>query len=120
MPESFPSFVGFDKILHLAAYYLLGYMIHRVNILSKNSFIFRHASLLTVIIGTLYGISDEWHQSFVPGRDASIYDLIFDALGIIMAVVTFRQLKKVLFPLSIIENRIEEALKCEKRTDYYN
>ncbi|MBI5947884.1 MAG: VanZ family protein [Chloroflexi bacterium] len=29
----------------------------------------------------LYGISDEWHQSFVPGRDAAILDVALDAVG---------------------------------------
>jgi uncharacterized protein YfiM (DUF2279 family) len=29
----------------------------------------------------VYAVSDEWHQSFVPGRDASVFDLIIDLLG---------------------------------------
>ena len=29
----------------------------------------------------LYGMSDEWHQSFVPGRDPAAFDLVIDALG---------------------------------------
>jgi VanZ family protein len=32
-------------------------------------------------IAVLYGLSDEWHQSFVPGRDANVADLGFDAAG---------------------------------------
>jgi len=28
-----------------------------------------------------YGVSDEWHQSFVPLRDASIRDWMTDLLG---------------------------------------
>lgn len=31
--------------------------------------------------GTLYGITDEIHQSFIPGRDASIVDLAMDMVG---------------------------------------
>jgi len=34
----------------------------------------------------LYALSDEWHQSFVPTRQASIADLISDAVGIILAL----------------------------------
>jgi len=29
----------------------------------------------------LWGASDEWHQSFVPGRDCSVYDLMADVVG---------------------------------------
>lgn len=29
-----------------------------------------------------YALSDEYHQSFVPGRSASLFDLIVDAAGI--------------------------------------
>jgi VanZ family protein len=28
-----------------------------------------------------YGVSDEVHQSFVPGRDTSVFDLVVDAIG---------------------------------------
>ena len=30
---------------------------------------------------TLYGMSDEFHQSFVPGRDANLVDVLADAAG---------------------------------------
>lgn len=40
----------------------------------------------TVAIAALasfgYALSDEYHQSFVPGRDASLFDLFVDATGI--------------------------------------
>ena len=29
----------------------------------------------------VYAASDEWHQSFVPHRDASVYDVITDVVG---------------------------------------
>ena len=29
----------------------------------------------------LYGISDEWHQSFVPPRNASVADILYDIGG---------------------------------------
>jgi VanZ family protein len=33
------------------------------------------------IVAVLYGLSDEFHQSFVPGRHASLSDIAADALG---------------------------------------
>jgi VanZ family protein len=41
---------------------------------------------LTVI---LWGVSDEFHQSFVPGRDASGWDLLADAVGFAIATCVF-------------------------------
>jgi VanZ family protein len=34
-----------------------------------------------VVLAVFYGVSDEFHQSFVPGRDASVLDIIADAIG---------------------------------------
>jgi VanZ family protein len=38
-------------------------------------------AVLAVLVAVLYGASDEWHQSFVPGRHAEVGDLQADALG---------------------------------------
>lgn len=32
-------------------------------------------------IATLYGVSDEWHQAFVPGRHPDVFDVLVDAIG---------------------------------------
>jgi VanZ family protein len=39
--------------------------------------------LAAVAMVTAYGASDEWHQSFVPGRSSDIKDLRADATGAI-------------------------------------
>lgn len=36
---------------------------------------------LSLLIAGLYGVSDEVHQYFVPGRSASAYDALADVLG---------------------------------------
>lgn len=41
----------------------------------------RRAMLLALVLATLYGVTDEVHQSFVPGRDPDPLDLIVDAIG---------------------------------------
>lgn len=45
-------------------------------------------ALLGAWIGTvIYGITDEFHQSFVEGRDASLFDVIVDAIGATVVVI---------------------------------
>ena len=38
----------------------------------------------------LFAISDEFHQSFVPGRSASLMDIGLDLLGIVLGLGVFR------------------------------
>jgi VanZ family protein len=44
------------------------------------------AGLLVVLFCLLYGISDEFHQSFIPGREPSAGDLLADTAGSAVAV----------------------------------
>ena len=44
-------------------------------------------AMLAVAIATLYGITDEFHQSFVPNRTSDVHDLMADAVG--AAIGTF-------------------------------
>jgi len=38
-------------------------------------------SIAAIMLALLYAVSDEWHQSFVPGRSQSLFDIIVDGLG---------------------------------------
>ena len=40
-----------------------------------------HQVIAAGLIATLYGISDEMHQSFTPGRSPDAFDVIADAVG---------------------------------------
>jgi VanZ family protein len=44
-------------------------------------------AVLAIVIATLYGISDEWHQSFVPPRESDWLDVVADAAGASLAAV---------------------------------
>lgn len=44
-----------------------------------------------VLLATLYGISDEYHQSFVPGRDATAADVLKDAGGACLGALLFQR-----------------------------
>jgi VanZ like family len=42
--------------------------------------------LMAIVMAIAYGVTDEWHQSFVPGRTADVTDLLADAAGALTAV----------------------------------
>jgi VanZ family protein len=72
---------GFDKLQHLLAYTVLAAAAGLW--VSPDRWKKQGARFLFLIAGiaALYGLSDEIHQSFVPGRDASVWDWIADTLG---------------------------------------
>ena len=43
---------------------------------------------LTIIISSLYAVSDEVHQLFVPGRSGQISDVLLDSVGALLGVFT--------------------------------
>jgi len=38
-------------------------------------------SVVAIVLATIYGVSDEFHQLFVPGRSADRYDVLADCIG---------------------------------------
>lgn len=74
-----------DKLVHLILYAGFGILLCYTLKNSPNSTLRNHALLFAIIIGTVYGASDEFHQSFVPGRTTSFWDLAADSTGVIMA-----------------------------------
>lgn len=71
-----------DKAAHMILYAGFGLLLFYTINNSSNPAFRDHAFLLAIIIGIIYGASDEFHQSFVPGRSASIWDLAADFLGV--------------------------------------
>ena len=46
------------------------------------------------ILGTVFAVSDELHQSFVPSRDASAEDVLADVAGITLVLAAYRLVRK--------------------------
>ena len=44
---------------------------------------------MVLILSVLYAFSDEFHQSFVPGRDATLKDVLYDTAGIFFSVFVY-------------------------------
>jgi VanZ family protein len=80
---------GLDKILHIAEYAVLGFLLARAVAGPAKKISVATLVFTTFIIGTLYGLTDEFHQYFTPGRTVSILDLLSDSIGSFLGAVTF-------------------------------
>ena len=92
-----PSFIDVfnDKVLHAVEYALLGGLSYRAFRLGTKESCRHWAVPLAILLASLYGISDEVHQAFVPFRDSSWHDLLADTIGAtIGAVVVCRMLNQ--------------------------
>ncbi len=56
---------------------------------------------ISIIIAYIYAISDEFHQTFIPGRTGRFRDTLIDLIGIFIGIFIFSQLKKIKIPKKI-------------------
>lgn len=80
-----PDFEGADRIVkkgaHMVGYALLALAYWRALGFQKQK------AWLAWLLAVLYAATDEFHQSFVPGRSPSIWDvLVFDNLGAVLSL----------------------------------
>jgi VanZ family protein len=79
-----PPLPGIDKLAHMLIYgFLAATVFFALSEQQKNTKP-RSVMLLIMAVCFLYGISDEYHQSFIPGRFVSILDLLADCAGAAM------------------------------------
>jgi hypothetical protein len=74
-----------DKIAHAAEYFLFAWLVIPAIRDTAPVTAARYAIAVGIVTSVLYGVTDEFHQGFVPGRDASGYDLLADAIGACLA-----------------------------------
>lgn len=67
---------GRDKVIHGGVWCVLGALLALTA--ARPS---RRTAAIAIIAAVVFGASDEVHQSFVPGRDASLLDLLADTVG---------------------------------------
>jgi VanZ family protein len=73
------------RLFHLLLYLVLGYLVYRALIASTG----RYAFWVALVACSLYGLSDEFHQRFVPGRSCQVMDLVFDIIGAFLGILLY-------------------------------
>lgn len=76
-----------DKLIHMGIYAVLAVLVYRGFRKHAPARTATQAALATLGVCILYGVTDELHQHFVPGRSMDVFDLLADALGSALAVV---------------------------------
>lgn len=73
------------KSAHFSAYLILGILLFwALQPLTKSA---KRAGGMSVIIAALFALSDEFHQSFIPGRSAELRDVAIDTAGSISGII---------------------------------
>ena len=84
-----PSFGVWDLLVkkgsHFLAYAVLAVLAWRGFREGKRPYLW--AILLTI----LYAISDEYHQTFIPGRNGTLVDVMIDSFGGLTALFSLRK-----------------------------
>ena len=88
-----PSFWNADKLVHLVCYaglaFWVGYAVH------CHRCGWAMVALVAVLV-SLYGVVDELHQSFTPGRDSSVLDWLADTVGGVVGASVYLLLVRML------------------------
>lgn len=82
-----------DKILHIILYFVFGISISSFLLANLKYQQLRKFIIITLIVGAVYGFSDELHQYFVPGRDAEILDWCADLTGLLLSTLFIKYMK---------------------------
>jgi VanZ family protein len=71
------------KLAHVTLYAVLTILVYRA--LRPHIARPTHAWPLAIVVAAVYACSDEWHQTFVPGREGTVRDVAIDSVGIVGA-----------------------------------
>lgn len=82
----------FRKSAHFFVYFILGILVLKA--LKQSGLGGHRVLIIALIICVLYAISDEFHQTFVPGRSGEIWDVVIDSLGSLLGIILYYYIDK--------------------------
>ncbi len=77
------------KVGHLCGYALLALLLYRASNGHLQGWNIR-AAVVALSISLLYGLCDEYYQSYIPGRGSSLMDVAIDGAGALLFLGIFR------------------------------
>jgi VanZ family protein len=89
-----------DKIYHFVEYLIFGLLLARAFLNLSAQGKERKAIITAAALGIFWGMTDEIHQLFVHGRDASFLDFLSDAAGVLFISTLFWWRVKRRIPMS--------------------
>ncbi len=75
------------KLAHFSIYSLLGFCC--CNACYSTFFQLKKSFGFSLLAGSLYAVSDEIHQFFVPGRSCQLSDMVLDSCGVMFGILLF-------------------------------
>ncbi|HEX7004215.1 MAG TPA: VanZ family protein [Trueperaceae bacterium] len=75
-PFEIPDWLPADKLVHAGLYAVLAALLYLAGL----------GPVASVVVTALYGVTDEIHQMFVPGRNPELLDLLADLVGAVAGV----------------------------------
>ncbi|MBA2871229.1 VanZ family protein [Anoxybacillus calidus] len=72
------------KFAHLSAFGILAFLVWKALVPHRLAYVGAWS------FATVYAMTDEWHQSFQPGRTALVSDVVIDACGAALALLFVR------------------------------
>ncbi len=86
------AIISLTTLYHFIVFFLFSFFLF-TTIKGKGKIKTKHI-LIVFLISLIYAILDEFHQSFVPNRDASIKDILIDSLGIFTSMIIYLYINK--------------------------
>jgi len=82
-----------DKVLHAVEYGILALLCYRAFRWAAGPAAARQAVVLAIVTASVYGLTDEAHQFFVPFRESSWQDWLADTIGAVIGAVSWRSIR---------------------------
>lgn len=97
LPTDYIPSVGVgDKFSHFFAYMVLSVLLYfTFSLQTRSEILKKYPAIITILVGSVYGILDELHQMLIPGRSAEFLDWIADFVGTIVGVLLARLLYRI-------------------------
>lgn len=94
--DELPSFLleeVSDKVLHAVEYAILAVLCYRGFRWAAGPSVARQGLVLAIITASVYGVTDEAHQFFVPFRESSWQDWVADTIGAVIGALSWRSIR---------------------------